>query len=55
MRPTEASLSQMKSPEVVTVINEFWDPQPWFVAALTVTGSLLLLLLSLPLWIKLFR
>lgn len=51
----EVSLFQTKNPEVVTVINEFWDPEPWFVASLTVTGALLLLLLTLPLWLKLFR
>ncbi|XP_076125310.1 cadherin-related family member 4-like [Alosa pseudoharengus] len=54
-KPTTTTTTTTKNPEVVTVINEFWDPQPWFVAALTVTGALLLLLLSLPLWIKLFR
>ncbi|XP_063071893.1 cadherin-related family member 4-like [Engraulis encrasicolus] len=54
-KPTTTTTTTTRRPEVVTVINDFWDPDPWFVAALTITGALLLLLLSLPLWIKLFR
>ncbi|KAL2090717.1 hypothetical protein ACEWY4_012980 [Coilia grayii] len=54
-KPTTTTTTTTRKPEVVTVINKFWDPAPWFVVALTVTGALVLLLLSLPLWIKLFR
>ncbi|XP_058844364.1 cadherin-related family member 4-like isoform X1 [Acipenser ruthenus] len=37
-------------PQIVTVFDNQWIPDPWFVAVLAVTGALLLLALALLIW-----
>ncbi|CAB1315055.1 unnamed protein product [Coregonus sp. 'balchen'] len=44
-----------KTPQVVTVMSDYWDPEPWFVAVVMVTGVLLLLVTSLLIWAILSR
>ncbi|XP_045079153.1 cadherin-related family member 4-like [Coregonus clupeaformis] len=44
-----------KPPQVVTVMSDYWDPEPWFVAVVTVTGVLLLVVTSLLIWTILSR
>uniref|UniRef100_A0A8C5P0B8 Cadherin-related family member 4 n=1 Tax=Jaculus jaculus TaxID=51337 RepID=A0A8C5P0B8_JACJA len=34
------------TPQIVTAIEDFWQPEPWFVVVLTATGALLLLALG---------
>ncbi|KAJ8258603.1 hypothetical protein COCON_G00176150 [Conger conger] len=48
--PTTTTTTTPKPPQVVTVVQEFWDPDQWFVAVMTVTGALLLLFLGLLIW-----
>ncbi|KAM4821605.1 cadherin-related family member 4 isoform 1-T2 [Thomomys bottae] len=40
------TVSSMMTPMLVTVIDTYWQPEPWFVAVLTATGALLLLALG---------
>ncbi|XP_041080209.1 cadherin-related family member 4-like [Polyodon spathula] len=37
-------------PQIVTVVDNQWTPDPWFVAVLAVTGVLVLLALALLIW-----
>ena len=48
-------LLQTQAPQVVTIISDFWQPEPWFVAVVTVTGGLLVLVLGLLIWTILRR
>ncbi|XP_053786262.1 cadherin-related family member 4 isoform X3 [Desmodus rotundus] len=41
-----ATVPSTRTPLLVTDTEAFWQPEPWFVAALTVTGALLLLTLG---------
>nr|XP_044992201.1 cadherin-related family member 4 isoform X1 [Jaculus jaculus] len=41
-----ATVSSMMTPQIVTAIEDFWQPEPWFVVVLTATGALLLLALG---------
>ncbi|XP_055039749.2 cadherin-related family member 4 isoform X4 [Misgurnus anguillicaudatus] len=52
---TKPTTTTKGAPQVITVLKEFWDPEPWFVAVLTVTGVLLLLSLGLIIWTVLIR
>uniref|UniRef100_A0A8C5KTJ6 Cadherin-related family member 4 n=1 Tax=Jaculus jaculus TaxID=51337 RepID=A0A8C5KTJ6_JACJA len=42
----EVEVSSMMTPQIVTAIEDFWQPEPWFVVVLTATGALLLLALG---------
>ncbi|XP_036806262.1 cadherin-related family member 4 isoform X2 [Oncorhynchus mykiss] len=52
---TTTTTTTAKPPQVVTVMSDYWDPEPWFVAVVTVTGVLLLLVTSLLIWAILSR
>ncbi|XP_029455532.1 cadherin-related family member 4 [Rhinatrema bivittatum] len=47
---TEKTTIQTRQPIIVTLTEQYWEPDPWFVAALTVTGILLLALLAFLMW-----
>ncbi|KAM3877834.1 cadherin-related family member 4-like [Diretmus argenteus] len=53
--PTTTTTTTTKAPLVVTVRSDYWDPDPWFVVVLTLTGGLLILVLSLITWAFLTR
>ncbi|KAM6980737.1 cadherin-related family member 4-like [Aplochiton taeniatus] len=53
--PATTTTTTTKAPLVVTVVSQYWDPDPWFIALLTVTGGLLILTLSLITWAILKR
>ncbi|XP_078139497.1 cadherin-related family member 4-like [Centroberyx gerrardi] len=53
--PTTTTTTTTKAPLVVTVRSDYWDPDPWFVAVVTLTGGLLILGLSLITWAFLKR
>ncbi|KAJ8409370.1 hypothetical protein AAFF_G00235680 [Aldrovandia affinis] len=48
--PTTTTTTTPKPPRVVTVVQEYWDPDLWFVVVMTLTGALLLLCLGLLIW-----
>ncbi|XP_046881066.1 cadherin-related family member 4-like isoform X1 [Hypomesus transpacificus] len=53
--PTTTTTTTTQAPQVVTIISDFWQPEPWFVAVVTVTGGLLVLVLGLLIWTILRR
>lgn len=46
---TSFQVPSVVTPLLVTDTEAFWQPDPWFVVVLTVTGALLLLALGWPL------
>ncbi|XP_078517358.1 cadherin-related family member 4-like isoform X2 [Lissotriton helveticus] len=48
--PTTKRVSQPHLPVVVTAIERSWDPEPWFVAAITVTAVLLTTVAGIMVW-----
>ncbi|KAI4876738.1 hypothetical protein NFI96_033831 [Prochilodus magdalenae] len=49
-KPTTTTTSTTRAPQVVTVLKQVWNPEPWFVVVLTLTVALLLLTAGLLTW-----
>ncbi|XP_058844710.1 cadherin-related family member 4-like isoform X2 [Acipenser ruthenus] len=48
--PTTTTPTTTREPRVQTVISSYWEPEPWFVAVMTVTIALALIALGLLIW-----
>ncbi|KAJ1109207.1 hypothetical protein NDU88_006570 [Pleurodeles waltl] len=48
--PTTKRVSQSHPPVVVTSVVRSWDPEPWFVAVITVTAALLTTVVGMMVW-----
>ncbi|XP_066556064.1 cadherin-related family member 4-like [Amia ocellicauda] len=48
--PTTTTTTTTRAPQVVTIVQTYWEPDIWFVAVLTVTGALVLICLGLLIW-----
>ncbi|XP_041080050.1 cadherin-related family member 4-like isoform X2 [Polyodon spathula] len=48
--PTTTTPTTTRKPQVQTVLSSYWEPEPWFVAVMTVTITLALITLGLLIW-----
>ncbi|MGH0190571.1 UNVERIFIED_CONTAM: hypothetical protein FKN15_047808 [Acipenser sinensis] len=48
--PTTTTPTTTRKPRVQTVLSSYWEPEPWFVAVMTVTIALALIALGLLIW-----
>ncbi|KAK6474658.1 cadherin-related family member 4-like isoform X1 [Huso huso] len=47
---TTTTATTTRTTRIVTVMEYYWAPEPWFVAVMTVTGALLIAVLTLLIW-----
>ncbi|XP_041078470.1 cadherin-related family member 4-like [Polyodon spathula] len=47
---TTTTATTTRTTRIIRVMEHYWAPDPWFVAVMTVTGALLILVLSLLIW-----
>ncbi|MGH0119479.1 UNVERIFIED_CONTAM: hypothetical protein FKN15_076703 [Acipenser sinensis] len=47
---TTSTATTTRTTRIVTVMEYYWAPDPWFVAVMTVTGALLIAVLTLLIW-----
>ncbi|KAK1159416.1 cadherin-related family member 4-like [Acipenser oxyrinchus oxyrinchus] len=47
---TTTTATTTRTTRIVTMMEYYWAPDPWFVAVMTVTGALLIAFLTLLIW-----